>query len=82
MSSSVDDLPSWGKTIAGGAAFLAVLLASQMMIVWQVTGEWGGTPNDPLWVGPVSAGCALLNTFGTAVAAIWLGDSWAEVERG
>lgn len=78
----MDDLPSWGKTIAGGVAFVALLLASQLMIVWLLTGEWGGTSRDPLWIGPVSAALAMFNTIGTFMAAALMADSWKEVERG
>lgn len=77
-----DDLPSWGRTIAAGGIVVAVLVASQATIVYLLTGEWGGTPNDPLWVGPVSAALAIINTIGTIFAAALVAISREELERG
>lgn len=61
----MDELPSWSKTLAMGGGFLAWTVANQIVIVRLLTGEWGGTPHDPLWVGPVSAAVAV---FGAVVA--------------
>lgn len=44
------------SALAGAAAFLAVMIAVQQATIKAVTGIWGGTAHDPLWVGPVTAG--------------------------
>lgn len=81
MASSPDQ-PTGRRTLGEIGAFIAVWLASQMVIVYLLTGEWGGTIHDPLWVGPVSAGLALFNAVGMCVAAVLMADSWKELERG
>lgn len=52
---------------SGGGAFLAWTVANQIVIVRLLTGQWGGTAHDPLWVGPVAAAVALA---GAVVAAV------------
>lgn len=72
-----EELPSWGKVIAQAAAFVALTAVGQVVIVWTLTGEWFGNPDDhPLWVGPLSAGLALFNTIGMYVAALFMRESW------
>ncbi|MFD1546993.1 hypothetical protein [Nonomuraea guangzhouensis] len=70
------DFPSWASVLGKSAAFVALMVASQAVGVYLLTGAWGGTPNDPLWVGPVSAALAMFNTIGTVVIALLLADSW------
>lgn len=72
----MNDLPPRARALAEAISFIALMVASQTVVVWLLTGAWGGTPNDPLWVGPVSAGLAMLNTIGTVVIALLLSDSW------
>jgi hypothetical protein len=82
MTVKQDDLPSRGDVLVRGGLFVALLLASQQVIVWLLTGEWGGDPSaHPLWIGPVSAGLAMFNTIGTFVAARLQADVWTQAEQ-
>ncbi|WP_188188025.1 hypothetical protein [Nonomuraea sp. SYSU D8015] len=79
----MNDLPSWGHVIARTVVFLALVAGSQIVVVYLLTGEWFGNPDDhPLWVGPVSGALAVVNAVGTVVAGLMLSESQKEIERG
>ncbi|MCW2768183.1 MAG: hypothetical protein JWO11_4142 [Nocardioides sp.] len=58
MTSS--DPLTWKGMTFWTAAFLAAWLVGASIAVKLATGVWGGTPNDPLWVGPVSAAAGMV----------------------
>lgn len=55
---------------------ISITAGFQLALVHLITGTWGGTDNDPLWVGPLSAGLSVLSTIVVIVYAKALSDSW------